>query len=244
MFQKNSITAFDIPGESFLIQMKSGHKIVVDGGMYGDAAEKIHNKLAFWEKEIDLLYITHGDQDHAEGAKKILTDFSVQNLVISGAHSKNPLFLDIVALAMKKNTNIVFANSKTDFLVDGIIFDTVFPQNVVGNTAKTNSLSLVFRIIFDKTSLLFTGDIEKKTETKILSSAAKIKSDILKIPHHGSKSSSSEDFLAAIRPKIALIVANKNNPFGHPNPEIITRIQHFTKKIFITKKQGEIFLEF
>ena len=107
-----------------------------------------------------------------------------------------------------------------------------------------NNNALVFKLQYKEFSMLFTGDIEQIAEEKILTfyekNVEKLKSTILKIAHHGSKTSTTEEFLKAVNPKICLIGVGENNMFGHPSDEIIKRLQNFGVKIFRTDKKGEI----
>ena len=131
------------------------------------------------------------------------------------------------------------------YIEKNLYFQILWPdtKNVISENALNNS-SLVFKLNYINYSMLFMGDIEEVAEKQILKKYKNnleiLKADVLKIPHHGSNSSSTKEFIEAVRPKIALIGVGENNKFGHPNEQVIERLIDFGVQIYRTDKSGEI----
>lgn len=127
-----------------------------------------------------------------------------------------------------------------------VYFNILFPEkNLIGENVLNNN-SIVAKLVYRNFSMLFTGDIEEIAERKILEKYANtnnLNASILKVAHHGSKSSSIKEFLSVVRPRIALIGVGKDNSFGHPNYEVINRLEDIGTKIYRTDENGEISLE-
>lgn len=124
----------------------------------------------------------------------------------------------------------------------------MYPDNVEIVENKKNNNAIVCKAIWKNISILFTGDIEKEAEEKIMNmykeNLQKLKSTIIKIAHHGSKTSSKEEFINIVKPEIALIGVGENNKFGHPNEEVLERLEKYKTKIYRTDNSGEITIKF
>lgn len=242
---ESKIIAFDIPGESFLIRLSDGHNILVDTGMYEEVTQKIVSHLPFWEKNLDAVILSHSDRDHAEGLLSVFDHFSVHNIFLSGNYHKNTLHKEILLKAERENIPITFLSAERDIRTKNTTFDILFPQkSLIGKHTSGNNSSLVFRFISSAHSILFTGDIEKSSEKEILKTPVQLVSNILKVAHHGSKSSSSPEFLEAVQPQKAIISAAKNNPFGHPHKETLQRLSSFSLPVFVPQQEGDVVIKF
>ncbi len=126
----------------------------------------------------------------------------------------------------------------------GLELEVVFPndRNMI-NENKLNNNSLAFKLKYNNFSMLFTGDIEKLAENEILKSNNNLESTVLKVGHHGSKTSSTENFIDDVNPKIAVIGVGKNNNFGHPSEEVLNRLKSIGTKIYRTDLCGEIIIK-
>jgi competence protein ComEC len=237
-----SVTIFHVPGESILIQSQEGHVVLFDSGLDNSIVQKLSDSLPFWKKNIDAVFLTHMDADHIGGVQNILKHYTIDNLFVSGAHHDSDVYRKIIQEFQNQNIPIFFLDSKKDVRFGDLTFDTLFPfKSIVGNrNTKGNKSSLVVRMNKSSSSVLLTGDIEKETERELLSSSKKLHSDFLKIPHHGSKSSSTLGFLSAVEPQKAYISAFQNNPFSHPHQEVLDRLSSLFIPVFVTKYTGDI----
>ena len=156
---------------------------------------------------------------------------NVKNVVISVQNEKYENIDKLIKIINKKKINLIVVDKEDKINIeDNLYFDVLWPNKK--NEIKENGInnnSLVLKLNYKTFSCLFTGDIEKLSEQKILDEYKNqdnlLSSTVLKVPHHGSKTSSTEEFLEKIRPKIALIGVGKNNNFGHPNLDVIERIK-------------------
>jgi len=235
---------FHVPvGDAFLIKTPHGKTVFVDGGIDETVLSKLSSHLPFWYKTVDLLIISHPDLDHFAGGAAVLGKYTVKNVLISGAYNQSPLFSSFLDEVQQRKIPVFLGTIDTAFWIDGLSFDVLFPlqKHFVGERIKSmNDSSLVFRTVFGDISFLFTGDIGMKVENKLLMSPLNMKSTILKVAHHGSKTSSGSSFLQMVSPKMAVVSAGAKNRFGHPHEEVLERIQKNDTEIFITKEQGDI----
>lgn len=160
------------------------------------------------------------------GLLSIMEELKVKNVIISrqGQSSENyERFLEIVK---RRNIKVLVVNSGDKvFIENDIFFDILFPEKEQIEENILNNNSIVAKLVYNDFSMLFTGDIEEVAENKILEKYKNLKSTILKVAHHGSKTSSIEEFLEAVKPKYALIGVGKNNTFGHPNDGVLERLE-------------------
>ena len=213
-------------GDSFLIKRKHGKgNILVDS--YGSNIEGI-KKLGV--EEIDTLIITHADNDHMETAGEVIDIFNCDRLVTSGYDNS------VETLALRKKVNYDLRVKGGEYLnIEGLRLNFLAPLIDLGST---NSNSLVFTFKIRETSFLFTGDMDEAEEKTIVQNYKFINVDILKVPHHGAKTSLSEEFLAILKFKVALISVKEGNFYGHPDKEILKKLAGY--KIYRTDKMGPV----
>lgn len=189
---------------------------------------------------IDYIIISHFDTDHSLGCAKIMENIDVLNIILSEQYEENDNYRLIVSLAKKKNIKLIYVEAGNVLNIDDMKITILHPQKelIVDNAMNNNSI--VCKIEYKSFSCVFTGDIEKEAEELILNKNINLKADILKVAHHGSKTSTTLDFLKAVSPKIALIGVGKNNNYGHPNEQIIKRLQENGVRVYRTDNDGEI----
>ncbi len=250
-FPKNLLSVFMIDvgqGDSFLIRFPNGKTGLVDAGpatSFYDTGEKIISPLLeyFNISKINYAFISHFDSDHYGGMVSLIKKDKIEKVYftdIDTASVKEKLFMRF--LDKKKITYEVYAKKKFSIGNARIYFLNDSPKNI-GKKVTSNNRSGLFKIVYGKTSMLFTGDIDKTGEDYYAFKDKQIfASDILKISHHGSGKGSSENFLNLVRPKISLISVGIKNKFGHPSPEVIDRLKRINSKIYRTDRDGGIIL--
>ncbi len=252
------ITLIDVrQGDSILLSFPGNRTMLIDGGgLLGRAFGEVYSEDEFdvgervvspflWSlglRRIDRLVLTHAHHDHMAGLRTVINNFPVEELWIG----KNPLIPEYVGLlkaALRKGVFIrtycqgetaQFANGTFEFLNPG-------PNAEIGPTPKNND-SLAFRLRYGERSFLLTGDIEQKIEDHLIASKVNIKADVLKVGHHGSRTSTSPEFLSRVQPVWALISVAAHSPFGHPHPETIQCLVEHRVPIFRTDEDGAITL--
>lgn len=194
--------------------------------------------------KLNYVFISHFDQDHVGGILSILDEIKIEKIIIGKQKESSANYEEFVRKVKERKIEVVVAKKGDKLKIErNLYFDVLWPgkERVEENAINNNALVLKFN--YYKFNMLLAGDIEKVAEEKILEEYKDkniLKSDILEIAHHGSKSSSTEEFLEAVKPEIALIGVGKNNLFNHPSKEIIERLKKRKIRIYRTDEDGEI----
>jgi len=194
-------------------------------------------------QKLDVVALTHAHQDHAGGLLAILENFQVGRVWIGREVSSRAL-LRLEELAREQKIPIEHELRGKTIHWDGVEGDFLWPEiapEEVAPSAKNND-SLVVHLQFGSRSILLPGDAEKQVEREILSenSAKAMHSDVLKIGHHGSKNSTMTEFLAAVQPRFGIISVGEDNPYGHPSPELLERLENAGMRVFRTDRDGAV----
>ena len=192
---------------------------------------------------MDYVFISHFDSDHVGGILSLIKEIKIKNIIISKQGESSENYEEFVDLVNQKNINVKIVKKGEKINIENnIYFDILWPEDELISDNILNNNSLVIKMIYNKFSMLFTGDIEKMAEDKIVNKVGEqsLKSVILKVAHHGSSTSSTQEFINAVEPKVALIGVGENNRYGHPNNQVIERLQNQDIKIYRTDQNGEI----
>ncbi len=240
-------------GDSTLIKTSKGN-ILIDGGGSENSDYDIGAQVLLpylldnTNGTIDILFISHFHEDHAEGCISVLENIKVKKIVIGIQSKKSELYTKVLKLAKEKNIPIITLVSGDIISLGDVKFKVLFPDEETIINDDLNNNSLVIRLDYYNTSVLFTGDIEKETEKLMINKSKTydeknindLDVDILKVAHHGSNTSTTEEFIKIVDPKIALIGVGENNKFGHPSNIVLKRIECMNSLIFRTDRDGEI----
>ena len=244
-------------GDSCLMLHK-GYVIMIDGGGSTDSKYDIGENtllpylLARKINKIDYLIVSHFDSDHAQGFIFVLKHLKVKNAILPIQATNSNLYQNFISICQAKKIsicqakkiNVIYLKRGDFFNIGDLKFETLHPSNKFISENAMNNNSLVLRMDYYTTSVLFTGDIEAIAEQELVSKCKlKLDVDILKVGHHGSNTSSIESFLGAVSPNIALIGVGADNKFGHPGEEVIKRLKERKVNIFRTDLNGEITIE-
>lgn len=248
--QKLRIFFIDVgQGDSTLIITPDKKTVLIDGGGSDsfDVGEKVLLPYLLDRRilKIDYVLISHFDTDHCGGILTIMEKVKVKNIIISeqAEHSEN--YERFKKLMINKKIRLIEVKRGDKIKIGRYSeFKILFPPSRLLSENPLNNNSIVAQFNYNNFKMLFTGDIEKLAEQQILKTEkAEISADILKVAHHGSKTSSIPEFIKAVRPKIALIGVGKNNTFGHPNQQTIKNLENIKCRIYRTDLQGEIIIK-
>lgn len=230
-------------GDSCLIITPQNKRILIDGGE-GNSDVLLSYLLDRRIKTIDYILISHFDSDHCNGLIDIIQKLNVKNILISKQAHFCDEYKNIANIINSKKIKVVFIKQGDKLNVDSNTkLDILYPPEELEYDDLNNN-SIVAKLTYNKFSILFTGDIEKSEKNLLdMYKNKELESNIIKISHHGSKTSSSEEFIKAVNPKIALIGVGVSNKFGHPNKEVIERLENINCKIYRTDEMGEITME-
>jgi len=217
-------------GDAILLVSPSGKHILIDGGPDTTVLRRLGKHMSFFDRTIELLVLTHPDADHVVGLPEILRRYRVEQVLLTGVRHDTAKYAWFIDELMRRRIPVLTPDPATDLdLGDGMVLDVIWPDPTIFGTVPddANDTSIVLRAMTNDTRILLTGDIEEKAEHAILRSGADLTADILKVPHHGSRTSSSTGFLLATGPTLALVSAAKNSQFGHPHEDVLDRYAHF-----------------
>lgn len=239
-------------GDAIVLRTPTGHTAVIDCGPGPteesdfDAGDKV--VAPFLQKNgintIDALVISHPHEDHIGGAESVMRDFDVKNVLDAGIAHPSGTYQKILETVRERS--IPYRRLKRGQVIDlhdGVKMEVLNPTpdaTEADGDEEINNLSVVLRVTFGKTSFLLTGDAEKKAEDEILSSCKNASADVLKVGHHGSSDSTSAEWLAAVRPAVAVISVGWKNHFGHPSPPTLKRLQEAGVQVYRTDENGGI----
>ena len=251
-------------GDSIFVTFPNGENLLVDGGgkinfkkNYSKNEEEnepfepdtqnigetvVSNFL--WQKgysKIDYILATHADTDHIQGLTDIAKNFRVRGAFFGRTPQKDEDFLELQSVLNRKNIPAMTL-SRGDVLTFGDAkVEILYPESDnTSEAASENNHSIVLRISYGTKKFLLTGDIERETENLLLQNPSSLQADIVKVPHHGSRTSSTIQFIAATKAEYAIIPVGRRSMFGHPHEEIVERWEKSGAKIYTTGERGTV----
>ena len=262
------VSFFDVgQGDAIFIQTPQRHQILIDGGPDLTVLEKLAKEMPFWDRTIDLIVLTHPEHDHMRGLIEVLKRYKVENILWTGIIRHTDEYDEWRKLIREEKARIYIARSGQKIIFHASdqcnlkksepcdYLSIFFPlENLEGKDIRgSNNTSIVAKLTFGKNSFLFTGDAGRLVENKLVGQDISLGSDVLKVGHHGSRTSSGEDFIKAVLPEIAVISVGGNNEaggdncnnkkrnrYGHPNCEVLALFKKFGIKVLRTDLEGDI----
>jgi competence protein ComEC len=236
-------------GDCWLVVTPRG-RVLVDGGGSPDRAYEFGRlrlvpKLAdLGAVSLDAVVLTHPHPDHSRGLLAVLSSLPVGRVVVSRAAARNVFLDEVLAVAQKRRLVLERFGAGGRFEAAGLAFDVLHPPDDPYPRAVENNGSLVLRTRAEGRTLLLTGDVEAPAERDLLASGEELRADVLKVPHHGSRTSTTPEFLARIAPRVGLVGVGRRNRFGHPSPEVLRRFADAGVRVFRTDRDGDVALTF
>jgi competence protein ComEC len=244
-----TVTFLDVgQGDSIVVRTPRGHILVVDTGWVtpdDDAGRSVVLPYlrAQGVNRIDALLLTHPDDDHIGGAHTLIERIKIDRLLVSSLPSTAPNYIRVLNAARERGVKVEHLARGQAFGFHGPAFAEVLnpPAGAQPRSRHSdNDGSLVVRVRFGRTSLLLTGDAEAVAEQDMAYNGLDLHAEVLKLGHHGSKTSSSEVFLDRVHPAVAIVSAGRRNVFGHPHPDIMARLANRGIRVFRTDRDGSI----
>jgi len=237
------VNFFDVgQGDAIFIETPQLHQILIDGGPTSIILEKLAKEMPFWDRTIDLIILTHPERDHIFGLIEVLKRYKVENILWTGVIRDTSEFKEWKKLIENEGAKIFIAKTGQKIKATRTVLVILYPfENLEGQELKdSNNTSIITKLIFGENSFLFTGDVYKSVERELLAKELDIDSDILKVGHHGSKTSSLEEFIKEVSPEIAVIQVGKDNLYGHPHPESLDTLEKYGIRVLRTDENGDI----
>lgn len=235
---------FDVgQGDSIFIETQGKYQILIDGGPDSTILEKLGKEMPFYDRTIEMVVLTHPDHDHMAGLLEVLERYKINYILWTGVIKNTSEFNKWQELIKREEAEIIIAQSGQKLEFNKVYLDILYPlENLEGKEfSNVNNTSIVSRLVFKNHSFLFTGDIEKSVEKELMATEAALSSDILKVAHHGSKTSSSEEFIQSVKPELAVISCGKENKYNYPHLEVLDIFKNFAiTNILRTDINGDI----
>lgn len=240
-------------GDSCLIRYKGINIMIDSGGSLSknkdgksyDIGENVLNNYLLNRgiTRLDYIMASHFDEDHSQGFVFLLKNMKVKNVIISEQYKTSSIYEQFKQICKKQNIQIIYVRSGDEIRIKDLAFKILHPKSKENQISENplNNNAIVCMVKYKNRRILFTGDIEKVAENEMVKEYTNgLKADILKVGHHGSKTSTTKEFLDLINPSVALIGVGQNNKFGHPNEDVIKRLEEKNIQIYRTDEMGEI----
>ncbi len=231
-------------GDSIYIQAPNGRQMIIDGGPKSNLMSALSKVMPFGDRSIDVLMVTNPDADHYSGFIDLIRDFDVGAVVESGTRTNTPTYATLQKGIAEHSVPHLLARKGMKIVLDkedGVEFDVLFPDLDVSGWSR-NDGSIMGVLIYGKTKIFFTGDGTTTTENAVMLRTEKeiLESDILKVGHHGSRTSTSDAFVKAVAAQWAVISDGKGNTYGHPHKETLDTLARNGVDILRTDQLGTI----
>jgi competence protein ComEC len=238
---------FDVgQGDSILIVTPNGRQVLIDGGPEVESATRaLAGPLSPWDRGLDLVALTHLDADHSRGLLEALDRYRVAAVLVGTEDPASPLYPQWRETLERQQLQVFQVSAGYRVALDeGVVLEVLHPSpsSFPGSVYDRNNDSLVLRLVYGDLSFLLTGDIEAEAERYLAQTSSSLASSVLKAAHHGSKTSTTAEFLQRANPALAVISAGADNPFGHPHPDVVARLEQAVGKdrVYQTALQGDI----
>lgn len=243
-----TITMLDVGQGDSIVGINNDGVFLIDGGGNNNFSTGENIILPYLKSKgiqtIDFAFVSHNDSDHIKGVIEILDKINIKNLFLPINNTLDENYETLLNIAKDKNIPIYFLqNGDSLTLGKNLNFDVLHPNKEFLDKGDNNN-SLVLKLNYNNNSVLFTGDIEKQAEDFLLDNNKNLKSDILKVAHHGSKTSTTTDFIKNVTPKDALISCKENNIYKHPSEETLKTLKDANINIYRTDKNKSITIKF
>lgn len=237
-----TVTFLDIgQGDSILIQTPDGVQMLIDGGPDGTVLRRLAKEMPWFDRTIDVVLGTHPDKDHIGGLVDVLKNYQVANIITTENRSRTSVDNAFSDAITKEKANIIMARAGQVFMLGASTSVTVFSPDHDPTGLETNTSSIVVKVSYGDIDFMLTGDAPINIEeylVKVYGQA--LSSEVLKLGHHGSRTSSSENFLKTVHPVYGVVSAGKNNSYGHPHIEVVDAVRAHNIKLVSTIDSGSI----
>ena len=228
-----AVSFIDVGQADCILITTNDHNMLIDAGNNEDGEKLVSYFNSLGITKFDHVVATHAHEDHIGGMDDIINNFDIDNFYMPQSTTTTKTFEDVLDALISKEISISIPKIDSEFNLDDAKLKVIYAGD---ETNDLNDSSIVLKLTYKNNSFLFTGDATSNIEKEILNKD--IKADVLKVGHHGSQYSSTDDFLAAVNPKYAVILVGKNNSYGHPTIETLNKLAN--TKVYRTDENGTI----
>lgn len=228
-------------GDAVFVQSPSGTQLLIDSGRDGSVLRELSTVMTFFDRELDYILITHPDSDHVTGFKEILARYAVMNVIRTENESDSPIWEAVDRAIETEGSLVHMARRGQRYDLGGeAVLEILFPDTDPSDM-EANTSSVVARLVYGDTAFMLSGDSPKSIEEYlVLVEGENLKSDVLKVGHHGSRTSTSELFLSEVSPQYAVISSGRGNSYGHPHVEVTDLLFNHGVETYLTAEEGRV----
>ncbi len=256
---KLHVVACDVGQGDGILIWQGFNQVVVDGGPDDKIIGCLSKYMPFWDREVEMVVMTNGDADHMTGLIDVSKRYKVDQMIANNLVNETERFKALRQVVAERQIRVHAPKAGEEIKVGALRFEVLWPKERLGdavvwtngvddrilgannyNKTQANDQSVVLRLIEGKFSALLTGDISSNSEGVLIDSGEDLRSNVIKVGHHGSKYSSSVEFLAAVKPQAAVISVGKRNRYGHPTQEALGRLEEMGAKVLRTDELGDV----
>jgi competence protein ComEC len=235
-------------GDAIYIEAPNGNQILIDAGPDRGVLTPLGDSMNFFDRSFDMVIETHPDKDHIGGFIDILENYHTTAYMYPDVQSDTEIYARLQDILTINNIEKIVARRGMRIHIDtqkGIFMDVMYPDGDVADIKDRNEGSIILKLFYGENTFLFTGDAGVETEHKLIKvfDYQTLNVSVLKLGHHGSRTSTSQEFLVATTPELAIISAGKDNTYGHPHEEVLTNIGLFAIPFLSTADFGTIVLK-
>ncbi|EKD47121.1 MAG: hypothetical protein ACD_66C00214G0001 [uncultured bacterium] len=250
------IVACDVGQGDAILMQNGSSQVLVDGGVGSRVLDCLGKYMPFWDRQIEIIVLTHPQADHFSGLIEVFKRFKVGYFLAPGVDNSTQGYQVLKDLVMSSQVQIVNPSEGMNVRLGKIYLDIINPtskllasENVLGSvgeigmfttTRDLNDFSVVFNLTFGSFDAILTGDIGQEREKAILTTGKIKEVEYIKIPHHGSRNGLTKEFLDATSPSVAVISVGAKNTYGHPHKEILDMLKTAGVKVLRTDEMGDV----
>ncbi len=236
------VTALDVgQGDAILLRTPRGDDVLIDGGPNAGVVRRIEEHLPPSDRTIELVVLTHPDLDHVGGLPAVARSYRIERVLETAVRGSSRAAREWEAALAAEGAAVTIAKAGTQIDLGAVQLRVLWPEGDLDSQTKNrNDTSVVIETTYGQTRLLFPGDISSTVEARLVATGTLDDVDLLKVPHHGSSSSSSAAFLDAVQPEFAIISVGRDNRYGHPHAAVLRRYDRRGASLYRTDEQGDM----
>lgn len=212
-------------GDAILVTTPDGYEMLIDGGRDSSVLRELSKQRSFFDKQIDVVVSTHPDLDHIAGLVDVLERYQVGTIVMTSNEGDSGVAETFSLAAPKEDAQIILADAGQVIALGSHTQVQIFAPTGDESKLESNTASIVTRVVYGDTSFMLTGDAPMEIEDYLVRTyGTQLNSDVLKLGHHGSKTSTSDMWLDTVTPKYAVVSAGIDNSYGHPHQDVMQRV--------------------
>lgn len=212
-------------GDAILIETQDGFEMLVDGGRDASVLRELAKQRSFFDREIDVMVSTHPDLDHVAGLVDVLKRYDVGTILMTTNEGESGAAAAFALAAPKEGSEVVLADAGQVLQLGASTTIQIFSPTGDESKLESNTASIVLRVVYGNTSFMLTGDAPQEIEDYLVKTyGTQLDSDVLKLGHHGSKTSTSDAWLDTVTPQYGVVSAGIDNRYGHPHQDVMQRV--------------------